>query len=383
MISKYTIVGFLSFIMIICACNQKQQAKSDKEVMEHKDMLVENWGTTKSEEKISKYTLRNSNNIEIGILTFGGIIQSIKVPDADDNIVDIVLGFDNLEGYEGKHPYFGAIIGRYGNRIAKGKFEIDGAQYSLATNNGENHLHGGIKGFDKVVWKANEKAHNQLQLSYKSADMEEGYPGNLEVSVTYLLTEDNKLIIDYAATTDKSTHVNLTNHTYFNLNVTGDILGHQLVLKASRYTPVDKSLIPIGEKVLVSGTPFDFTNSKLLGKDISADHEQIAFGGGFDHNLVLDNPSLKEPFASLSSAQTGILVEAFTTEPGVQFYSGNFLDGTVVGKNNVAYNKRSGLCLETQHFPDSPNQPTFPSTLLKPNQKYESTTIYKFGLTQK
>ncbi|MFT4566184.1 MAG: aldose 1-epimerase [Saprospiraceae bacterium] len=376
-----SMIRYLILVLIITSCGQKKEINNNQS-MEQEKMIVEDWGISKSGEEISMYTLKNSNNIEIGIITFGGIIQSIKVPDSAGNIVDIVLGFDALSSYEGVHPYFGAIVGRYGNRIAKGSFKIDGAKYSLATNNGENHLHGGAQGFDKRIWKASPINSNELQLTYNSAHMEEGYPGNLEIAVTYTLTQNNELIIAYEASTDKATHVNLTNHSYFNLNGSGDILEHEFAMSASRYTPVDKTLIPIGEKALVSGTPFDFNSSKLVGHDINAKHEQIQFGGGYDHNWVLDNPSLEKPFARLSSSKTGILLEVFTTEPGVQFYSGNFLDGTLVGKNDVRYVKRSGLCLETQHFPDSPNQPSFPSTLLTPNQKYRTKTIYKFGNTK-
>jgi len=370
---------FLITVLLIGACTQKTEQVKKSIPLETKEIIIEDWGVTKEGKSVSKYTLSNNNGVQIGIITYGGIVQSIKVPDTKKNMIDIVHGFENIAGYEQGHPYFGAIVGRYGNRIAKGKFTIDGTSYDLVQNNGVNHLHGGTKGYDKVVWDAKPLDDNKLQLTYRSVDMEEGYPGNLDISVIYQLTEDNELSIAYEANTDKSTHVNLTNHTYFNLNGTGDILNHELQLVASKYTPVDETLIPTGEKASVTGNPFNFTTSKKIGLEIDAEDEQISFGGGYDHNWILDAPSLSTPFAILKSAQTGIKVEAFTIEPGVQFYTGNFLDGTLVGKNNTTYQKRSGLCLETQHFPDSPNQPTFPSTLLKPDETYATTTVYKFG----
>ncbi|MCL4121925.1 UNVERIFIED_CONTAM: hypothetical protein GTU68_014121 [Idotea baltica] len=343
------------------------------------EILKEDWGTTRSGIPIFKYTLSNNKGVQIGIISYGGIVQSIKVPDAQNNLVDVALGFDSISEYENEHPYFGAIIGRYGNRIAAGKFSIDGVDYNLVQNNGVNHLHGGTIGFDKVVWNAKILDQNRLQLTYRSIDMEEGYPGNLDITVVYQLSDDNELSIAYSANTDKPTHVNLTNHTYFNLNGSGDVLDHDLELRASRYTPVDETLIPIGEKSSVSEGPFDFTTSKKIGLDIDSDHEQIKYGGGYDHNWILDNPSLTEPFAICKSLKTGIVVEAFTTEPGVQFYTGNFLDGTLEGKNGIKYHKRSALCLETQHFPDSPNKPSFPSTLLNPDETYSTKTVYKFS----
>lgn len=380
MLHRLSCICFL--FLIVISCNEKKAYTKIKESVEKVDMIEENWGTMTNGNQVARYVMRNNNEVEVAILTFGGIVQSIKVPDNKGQLVDVALGFDNIASYEAKHPYFGGIIGRYGNRIAKGKFEIEGRTYELATNNNENHLHGGLKGFDKVMWNAKPMGHNQLELSYNSTDMEEGYPGNLNIVVTYQLTEENELVIRYNARTDKTTHVNLTNHSYFNLNGSGDILNHELVLRATRYTPVDKTLIPIGEKAPVVNTPFDFTTAKSIGKEIDDNHEQIQIGGGYDHNYILDNPSLDVPFALLASEKSGIVMEAFTTEPGVQFYSGNFLDGSLIGKSKNIYNKRNGICLETQHFPDSPNQPSFPSTLLTPDQTYESTTVYKFGVSK-
>lgn len=331
---------------------------------------------------VEKYTLKNDQGMEVEIITYGATVQSIKVPDKNGQIGEVTLGFDDLEGYLGEHPYFGAIVGRYGNRIAKGKFSIDGSAYTLATNNGPNALHGGIKGFDKVIWKAEEIA-NGVALQYVSADMEEGYPGVLSVKVSYTLNNGNELLIAYQATTDKPTVCNLTNHTYFNLAGKGDILNHQLSIKADWMTPVDETLIPTGELVGVKGTAFDFRAPKLIGRDIEAAEEQIQFGGGYDHNYVLNmQMRVRTSVAKVYESTTGRTLELLTREPGVQFYTGNFLDGSIIGKNGRAYAKRSGFCLETQHFPDSPNQPKFPSTILEPGQVYKTSTIYKFGIQQ-
>ncbi|MFN7946423.1 MAG: aldose epimerase family protein [Blastocatellia bacterium] len=341
------------------------------------------YGKTADGRSVDIYTLTNDKGIEARIINYGGIVVSLRVPDNKGQMGDVVLGFDDLESYLTKNPYFGALIGRYGNRIAKGRFTLDGKEYKLATNNGENHLHGGIKGFDKQLWKAKPFTTKQgpaLELSYVSKDGEEGYPGKLSVTVVYTLTSDNSLRIDYTATTDKDTVVNLTNHSYFNLAGSGDILGHQLVINADKFTPVDAGLIPTGELRNVKGTPFDFTAPHSIGERIEAPDEQIVFGKGYDHNFVLNNwdKTLRQQ-VRVYEPTTGRVMEVFTTEPGVQFYSGNFLDGTLTGKGGKVYQRRYGFCLETQHFPDSPNHPNFPTTTLKKGETYRTTTIYRFS----
>ena len=342
------------------------------------------FGKTTDGQAVDLYTLTNASGVEARIMTYGGIVVSLKVPDRNGKLGDVVLGYDNLEGYLKENPYFGALIGRYGNRIAKGKFTLDGRQYTLAQNNGENHLHGGIKGFDKVVWKARELKSKDgvgLRLTYLSRDGEEGYPGNLSVTVIYTLTDKNELKIDYAATTDKKTIANLTHHSYFNLAESGDILGHELMLNADRFTPVDKGLIPTGELRSVKGTPMDFTEPTPIGARIEQKDEQLGFGLGYDHNWVLNKKGAELSLAArVFEPTTGRVMEVYTTEPGIQFYSGNFLDGSIKGKGGKTYHKRYGFCLEAQHFPDSPNKPSFPSTVLSPGQKYAQTTIYKFSV---
>jgi len=348
------------------------------------------FGKTADGMPVDLYILKNGQGMETRITNYGGTVVSLLVPDRHGKLGDVVLGFETFQGYLEKNPYFGSIIGRYGNRIARGKFTLNGVEYTLAQNNGKNHLHGGIKGFDKVVWKARElsDARNPgLELTYLSKDGEEGYPGNLSVKVIYTLTQDNALKIDYFATTDRDTVVNLTNHSYFNLagfNLAGagvgDILGHELMLNAEKFTPVDHTLIPTGELRSVMGTPMDFTRPIAIGARINQKDEQLLFGPGYDHNWVLNNST--GPFALAARVfepTTGRVLEVYTTEPGIQFYAGNFLDGSITGKGGQVYPQRSGFCLETQHFPDSPNQPTFPSTVLKPGQTYKTTTSYKFS----
>ena len=338
-------------------------------------------------DSIRLFTLKNSAGMTVKVTNYGAIITSIVVPDRNQQMADVALGYNRVEDYINAvdKPYFGAIVGRYGNRISKGQFTLDGQTYTLATNNGENHLHGGIIGFDKVVWDAEyAPSKNIVKLSYLSKDKEEGYPGNLNVSVTYTLTETNSLVVDYQATTDKSTPVNLTQHTYFNLKGegNGNILDHELMLNAKRYTPVDKGLIPTGETPEVAGTPFDFTTAKAIGRDIGQEHEQLEFGLGFDHNWIIDNPEDEtDPVlaARVYEPTTGRMLEIHTTEPGIQFYCGNFLDGRLKGKSGKPYVHRGGFCLETQHYPDSPNQSNFPSTILEPGKMYESQTVFKFS----
>ena len=334
---------------------------------------------------VELYTLTNAKGSSIQVTNFGAIITSIKVADKDGEIGDVALGYDQLKGYVNAvdKPYFGAIVGRYGNRIANGKFELEGKTYTLATNNGANHLHGGVIGFDKVVWDA-KASDSSVELSYLAKDGEEGYPGNLQCKITYSFNDDNELHIHYHATTDKATPVNLTQHTYFNLagEGNGTILDHELELNAERYTPVDSGLIPTGELAPVAGTPFDFTKPKTIGKDIKVEDTQLTYGGGYDHNFVLnkDKPVDGLTFAAkVTEPTSGRVLEVFTSEPGVQFYCGNFLDGRLTGKAGKPYVYRGGFCLETQHYPDSPNQPKFPSTILKPGETYSSHTVYKFS----
>ena len=337
---------------------------------------------------VDEVTLKNSHGVELHAISYGGIITSLKVPDRAGKPGDIVLGFDKPESYwaDPPPPFFGAIVGRYGNRIGKGKFTLDGKPYSLATNNGVNHLHGGNKGFDKVLWAIATKdapEGSQAIFSRTSKDGEEGYPGNLQVRVTYTLTEKNELIVDYHATTDKATPVNLTQHSYFNLagEGSGDILGHQLTIDADRYTPVDDTLIPTGELAPVQGTPFDFRQPTAIGARIDQDNPQLKNGKGYDHNWVLTRKGTGlQHAARLTDPKSGRTMDVATTEPGLQFYSGNFLDGTIKGKAGHVYAHRSGLCLETQHFPDSPNKPNFPSTILQPGKAYESRTVFTFSV---
>jgi len=332
---------------------------------------------------VDLYTLTNAHGLEAKITNYGGIVVALKVPDRQGKLGDIVLGYDRLEDYLKSTSYFGALIGRYGNRIAKGRFTLNGMGYKLATNNGENHLHGGVKGFDKVVWNAVSlltKDGPALILTYLSRDGEEGYPGNLSVRVTYTLTNNDELKIEYLATTDKDTVVNLTHHSYFNLagEGTGEILNHELTINAERYTPIDAGLIPTGELANVKGTPFDFTRATRIGERINQDNEQLKRGLGYDHNFVLDGKmGQMRQVARVYEPTSGRILEVWTIEPGLQFYSGNFLNGAK-GKGGKPYNQRSGFCLETQHFPDSPNEPAWPSTVLKKGHRYQTTTIYKF-----
>lgn len=343
----------------------------------------EDFGTVDGK-KVELYTLTNRNGLEAKVMTYGGVVVSLKVPDRNGNLADVVLGYDNLTGYLQDTSYFGSIIGRYANRIAKGKFTLNGVEYKLATNNGENHLHGGIKGFDKVVWDGSAtKIPNgvRLKLAYISRDMEEGYPGNLLLTVFYTLTNSNELKIDYWATTDKDTVVNLTQHSYFNLagEGTGDILKHELVINANRFTPVDSTLIPTGELRSVSGTPLDFLRPTPIGARINQEEEQLKLGKGYDHNFVINGRGgVMRKAARAFEQSTGRVMEVWTTEPGMQLYTGNFLDGRP-GKGGKPYQFRYGFCLETQHFPDSPNHPKFPSATLKKGAKYSSSTIYRFS----
>lgn len=333
---------------------------------------------------IKEYTLVNSKGMEVRLTNYGARITAIKVPDRDGKMADVILGHNNVEEYINAEdrPYFGCVVGRYGNRIAKGKFTLDGKEYKLATNNGENHLHGGNIGFDKQVWCAQPQGDNTVVFTFKSHDGEEGYPGNLNIKVTYTLTDENELKIAYLATTDKPTPINLTNHAYFNLagEGSGTILDHELMINADTFTPSDSGLIPTGEFRPVKGTPFDFTVSKPIGRDIKQKNTQLKYGNGYDHNFVLNKGKGGMTLAAvLYEPKSGRVMETWTDQPGVQCYSGNFLNGCLTGKSGKKYPFRGGLCLETQHYPDSPNHKNFPSTILKPGEEYKTTTVYKFS----
>ncbi len=374
---------FATFLIMIVflSCNSnnqnamKETASSDsaKAGITQKD-----WGEFDGK-KVSLFTLMNNNGTTVTISNYGGTVTSFITPDKNGKKSSIIIGFDSLQPYLQKPPYFGALVGRYGNRIGDAKFSLDGKEYTLAANNGKNHLHGGLKGFDKVVWDASvsDSSTPSLTLKYLSKDGEEGYPGNLNVTVQYTLTNDDGLKIEYNAETDKATPVNLTNHSYFNLtgDVSNTILDHTLMIDADHYTPVDTTLIPTGEIKSVKGTPFDFTSAKKIGRDI----DQVP--GGYDHNWVLHKKdSSLQKIAELSDSVSGRNMEVYTTQPGVQFYTGNFLNGSFVNRDGTPIKVHTALCLETQHFPDSPNKPNFPSSILHPGEKYHSETMYKVGL---
>jgi aldose 1-epimerase len=375
-IALTTICFFLVSIILSWCTGKKQESSTMGKAL---------FGKTTDGIDVYVYTLRNKNGMEARITNYGGTLLSLLVPDRNGNKADVVLGFDSLSQYIKDSPFFGSTVGRYGNRIGNGTFELNKVKYTLARNNGANHLHGGLKGFDKVVWTVDEnagEASTSLALTYLSKDGEEGYPGNLTVRVVYSLNENNELKIDYSATTDKPTVVNLTHHSYFNLAGAGNgpILDHELFIDADRFTPVDTGLIPTGELRSVHGTPLDFTSQTSIGARIEDGYEQLKKGGGYDHNWVLNKSSNVLAVASRVYEKTsGRVMEVLTTEPGMQFYSGNFLTGTLVGKEGKKYDRRFGFCLETQHFPDSPNKPQFPSTVLSPGQTYTSTTVYRFS----
>jgi aldose 1-epimerase len=355
----------------------------------YSEQVVEKpFGSLPDKTPVSQFTLTNSHGMEVRAITYGAILVSIKVPDRTGRVEDVVVGHDNLEGYLTKSRFFGAVVGRYGNRIAGGRVTLDGRTYQLTQNNGSNHLHGGARGFDKHVWNAavqNDPRGASVAFSLTSPDGEEGYPGTLEARVQYTLTDKNELIVEYSATTDKPTIVNLTQHSYFNLggDGSGSILDHLLTLNAARYTPVDATQIPTGELAPVDGTPFDFRRATAIGARIDGDHPQLRIGGGYDHNFVLSrNGDGLSHAAHVLDPRSGRTLDVATTEPGLQFYSSNKLDGSYVGKSGHVYGSRSSFCLETQHFPDSPNQPTFPSTVIRPGQQYRSTTVFTFGVAR-
>ncbi|NEW77891.1 MAG: galactose mutarotase [Gelidibacter sp.] len=392
-IQKSYIYGFAIMLFaslnIQCKGNQKDD-KSEKETdiqkMEITSIEKSAYGTTPEGESVDKYTLKNQKGMEVDVITYGGIITSLKAPNKNGLYEDVVLGYDSLAHYTKNNPYFGAIIGRYGNRIAKGKFPLDGTEYKLETNDGSNHLHGGVKGFDKVVWTAvaiKGDSTASLKLTYLSKDMEEGYPGNMTAVVTYTLTNDNTLEVLYEATTNKKTIVNLTQHSYFNLSAdfSKTILDHEITINADTYIPVDATLIPTGKLADVTNTPFDFRVAKMIGKDIQAKDDQLKKGLGYDHCWVLNNQNKGFKLAAAAyHPESGRMLEIYTDEPGIQFYTGNFLDGTLPSKNGGTYAYRTGFCLETQHYPDSPNQKDFPSTVLNPGEKYTTKTSFKFSV---
>ncbi|MFN0048561.1 MAG: aldose epimerase family protein [Cytophagales bacterium] len=381
MYASAIVVGLMSAII---ACNKKVENAEAGNRKSNIEKAV--FGKISDSTSADIYTLTNANEMVVKITNFGGIITSIQTPDKAGKLAEVTLGFDSLASYVAPHPSFGAIVGRYANRIAKGKFTLNNQTYTLAINNGENHLHGGLRGFDKALWKAeivkSDSGLSALKLTYLSRDMEEGYPGNLSLTVTYTLKNDNGLQIDYMATTDKPTVLNLTNHAYFNLNgAKTDVLAHEVKINASTFTPINKNSIPLGNLQDVKGTPFDFTTFTTIGANINADDEQIQFGNGYDHNFVVDKE--KDVLALAATAyepESGRVLEMYSTEPGVQFYTGNFLDGSLKGKNGIAYGKRFGFCFESQHFPDSPNQADFPTTVLNVGETFHSTTVYKFSV---
>jgi aldose 1-epimerase len=346
------------------------------------------FGKTKDGQPVDLYTLTNAAGMEVAINNYGGVVVSIKTPDRNGKFADVVLGFDNFDGYLNNAPFFGALVGRYGNRIAKARFALDGHEYHLAANDNGNTLHGGLKGFDKRVWKAKDVSTKEVpavELEYLSKDGEEGYPGNLTVTVTYSLTPKNELKIDYAASTDKDTVLNLTNHSYFNLagQGEGDILSHLMTINADHFTPVDTTLIPTGELKSVAGTPLDFRKPTAIGARIDANDQQMKFGRGYDHNFVLNRKDGGLILAArVTEPSSGRVLEVLTTQPGLQFYTGNFLDGTMHGKAGKVYPRRSAFCMETQHFPDSPNHPEFPTTVLKPGEHFQSTTVFRFSTSK-
>ena len=365
-----------TFAIALSVATSPILARAEKAVSGKPTVQKENFGKTTDDDPVEIYTITNSNGLRAKVMTWGAGLVEMHAPDRDGTLADVTLGFDKLDGYLTRHPYFGTTTGRYANRIAKGAFTLDGHAYKLAINNGPNHLHGGLKGFDMRNWKG-EARPNGIRFTYTSAGGEEGYPGEMKVVVTYTLTDTNELHIDYEATTDKPTVVNLTNHAYWNLAGAGegDILDHELMLNASRFTPVDDTSIPTGKIQPVAGSPMDFTKAKKVGKDFAN------VPGGYDHNYVIDQakPGALTPAAEVREPKSGRVMKVSTTEPGVQLYTGNFLDGSVTGKGGKAYKKNFGLCLETQHYPDSPNRPDFPSTVLRPGETFRSSTVYEFS----
>lgn len=368
------------------ACYRSCPSEKGGNIKQGMSIKMKAFGQTSDRRNVDLYTLTNSNGLKAEIMTYGGIVLSLEVPDSSGNMGDIVLGYDALQGYIDNSPYFGAIVGRYANRIGGAKFSLDGKEYILAANDGVNHLHGGKIGFDKVVWQANPAMTEygpSLILSYTSQDGEEGYPGTLKCKVTYTLTNNNELKVEYSAVTDKNTICNLTQHSYFNLagQGSGDILSHKLMINADKFTPIDETLITTGELRGVSGTVMDFTKPTAIGARVNEKDQQLIYGLGYDHNWVLNRQGEGMMLAArVSEPTSGRVMEVYTTEPGIQLYGGNFLDGTIKGKGGKVYNYRNAFCLETQHYPDSPNKPNFPTTTLLAGDEYSSTTVYKFSV---
>jgi aldose 1-epimerase len=381
-------VFVLAVSAMLLSCEQKKAKEETSTVLIDTLPLITTRPFGKMDDKaVTLYTMRNRKGMEMSVMNYGGIIVSLKVLDRNGMFEDVTLGYDSLKDYLKANPFFGALIGRYGNRIAKGKFALDGKQYTLPVNNGANHLHGGPKGFDKVYWDiqdVSDSSQAMLKLTYQSKDGEQGYPGNLSVEVLYTLTDDNEIKIQYQAITDKKTIVNLTQHAYFNLSGhdSPSILGHHLTINADSFLPVDEALIPSGILQPVKGTPFDFLSAKTIGSRINEKNIQLTYGKGYDHCWALNNNGNFEKVATLSDSTNGRMMEIFTDQPGLQFYSGNFLDGSNIGKGGVVYKFRQGLCLETQHFPDAPNKPSFASVTLNPGETYKTVTVYKFSVAK-
>lgn len=391
MYSKLFFIASIIVALIFVGCkNQTQKSVSEQELNKSEPSSKLNESTFRgNHDSIQLFTIKNKNKLSATFTNYGQRLVELIIPDKNGDLADVVLGFYTLDGYlSASENYFGSMVGRYGNRIAKGKFSIGTENYILATNNGENHLHGGAKGFNDEIWKAVQVAENKLEFSRLSPHMEEGYPGNLNVKVTYTLTNENELLIEYAATTDKPTAVNLTHHSFFNLKGEGEgtINNHILTLNAAGFTPVNSTLIPTGVIDNVTGTPFDFTQPKGIGRDLNVENEQLKNGFGYDHNFVLNEvPKNQEGLtfaARVEEPESGRVMEIYTNEPGLQFYGGNFLDGKTIGKSGKPYDYRGAFCLETQHFPDSPNQPNFPNTILNPGEVYKSICIYKFSVKE-
>ena len=381
MMPRRLVTVCVAFLLGLALCGLSPAQKTSSK---HKHEAQKQSFGTREGRAVNLYTLTNAHGVEIRAMNYGGIITSIRVPDRKGQLADVVLGHETLEGYTPNPPYLGAVVGRYANRIANGTFMLDGKTYTLPKNDGPNTLHGGVKRtFDKVVWDDEAlQGNNGVAFSYLSKDGEEGFPGNLKIKVTYTLMDSNELVINYEATTDKATPINVSQHSYFNLagEGTGDILGHELMLNADRFTPVDKNLIPTGEQRPVKGTPMDFTTPTKIGARIDDNYEQLVLGKGYDHNFVINRKGSGMTLAARAyEPASGRVLEVSTDQPGVQFYSGNFLDGTVTGKQGHVYKRRYGFCLETQHFPDSPNHPDFPSTILRPGETFHTKTVFKFS----